>query len=535
MNEESQLTFRIAKEGWEFEQIHRLNYKTFVEELPQHEPSSERRLIDQFHDRNTYVVCLKGKELAGMIAICGERPFSLDQKLPHLDSCLPPGRRACEIRLLAVDKKYRHGQIFWGLLELLVPYAKGQGYNLAVISGNARHEKLYRYLGFTPFGPRVGKAPVQFQPMYLTLETLEERAAVFLPPQSSAAREPVSFLPGPVCIHPSVRQALSREPISHRSTEFHSDLRTTKQLLCELTGARHVEVLAGSGTLANDVIAAQLSLLRQAGLILINGEFGRRLVDHGTRFGLSFETVATNWGEASDLDALRQLLDRPNKIGWLWAAHCETSTGVLNDLVRLKQICAEHSTRLCLDCISSIGMTPVNLDGVHLASGVSGKGLGSFPGLSMVFYDHSPVPAPGRLPRYLDLGYYAACNGVPFTISSNQVHALLVALQRLTGKQLDVLTEDTVWLRTALRKEGFTVVGGDANAAPGVVTIELPRRLNSRSVGGELQEAGYLLSFGSEYLIERNWIQICLMGEYSRQSLLGVLAELRKLNLPNHE
>jgi aspartate aminotransferase-like enzyme/GNAT superfamily N-acetyltransferase len=530
VNEQSQLTFRIAKEGWEFEQIHRLNYQTFVEELPQHEPSPERRLVDQFHDRNTYVVCLKGKKLAGMIAICGQRPFSLDQKLPHLDSCLPPARHACEIRLLAVDKKYRHGQIFWGLLELLVPYAKGQGYNLAVISGNARHEKLYRYLGFTPFGPRVGKAPIQFQPMYLTLETLEERSGAFLPPRSPVPREPLSFLPGPVSIHPSVRQALGREPISHRSTAFQSDLRTAKELLCELTVARKVEVLAGSGTLANDVIAAQLSLLRQPGLILVNGEFGRRLVDQGTRFGLSFETVATNWGEAFDLDALRKPLARPNKISWLWAAHCETSTGVLNDLAGLKRICAEHAISLCLDCISSIGMTPVNLGGVHLASSVSGKGLGSFPGLSMVFYDHPPVPAPDRLPRYLDLGYYAACNGVPFTISSNQLHALLVALQRLNHQRFDILAEDTAWLRTALRSEGFTVVGADANAAPGVVTIALPRGLNSSSVGGQLQEAGYLLSFGSEYLIKRNWIQICMMGEYSRQSLLGVLAELRKLN-----
>ena len=45
--------------------------------------------------------------------------------------------------------------------------------------------------------------------------------------------------------------------------------------------------------LINDVVAAQLSVQRQPGLILINGEFGRRLADHGTRFGLSFETVAT--------------------------------------------------------------------------------------------------------------------------------------------------------------------------------------------------------------------------------------------------
>ena len=95
MNEESQLTFRIAKEGWEFEQIHRLNYKTFVEELPQHEPSPERRLVDQFHDRNTYVVCLKGKELAGMIAICGQRRSRSTKSCPTLIRAFRPhGARA---------------------------------------------------------------------------------------------------------------------------------------------------------------------------------------------------------------------------------------------------------------------------------------------------------------------------------------------------------------------------------------------------------------------------------------------------------
>jgi hypothetical protein len=30
------LTYKIASEPWEFEQIHRLNYRTFVEEIPLH-------------------------------------------------------------------------------------------------------------------------------------------------------------------------------------------------------------------------------------------------------------------------------------------------------------------------------------------------------------------------------------------------------------------------------------------------------------------------------------------------------------------
>ncbi len=85
------LQFKVASEDWEFEQIHQLNYRTFVEEIPQHQPSSTPRLVDKFHDENTYLICLSNNRIVGMIAARGRRPFSLDQKLPNLDSYLPPG------------------------------------------------------------------------------------------------------------------------------------------------------------------------------------------------------------------------------------------------------------------------------------------------------------------------------------------------------------------------------------------------------------------------------------------------------------
>ena len=39
MSAQPQLVFKFATEEWEFEEIHRLNYKTFVQEIPQHQAS----------------------------------------------------------------------------------------------------------------------------------------------------------------------------------------------------------------------------------------------------------------------------------------------------------------------------------------------------------------------------------------------------------------------------------------------------------------------------------------------------------------
>ena len=528
MNQEP-LTFKVAADDWEFEQIHRLNYKTFVEEIPQHQPSASQRLVDKFHAENTYLICLQNKKLVGMLAVRGARPFSLDQKLPNLDSYLPPGRTICEIRLLAIEKKFRGargGQVLQGILALLWQHGVEKSYDLAIISGTTRQFKLYQHLGFVPFGPTVGGGDAQFQPMYVTIETFEVTAREFLRSSPARSFQPnaVNFLPGPVTVRREVRRAFEQAPESHRGESFKKDFHAAKQTLCELTRAQNVEIFMGSGTLANDIVAAQLSLLGGRGLILSNGEFGDRLVDHARRLGLAFDTLAFEWGEPIEMSLVEQKFRERGKdaYSWLWCAHCETSTGYMADLEALKNLCAETQTRLCLDSISTIGVLPVDLTGVYLASCASGKGLRAYPGLSMIFYNHTPDNA-GKLPRYLDLDFYARQEGIPFTFSSNLLHALRAAVRRVNWeKRFADTTEMSTWLREKLAEDGFQLIGGAAPVSPAVITIQFPPEMNSVKIGDAMQEAGYLLSYNSEYLRRKNWVQICLMGECTKEKVVAL-------------
>ncbi len=179
----SSLVFKFAAEEWEFERIHELNYRTFVEEIPQHAVSCDQRLVDKFHAENSYVICLHGQTLVGMIALRGERPFSLDQKLPDLDSLLPAGCSVFEIRLLAIEKKHRGvkgGRILSGMLNLLWRYGVENAYDLGIISATTRQLKLYQHMGFVPFGPLVGTDEAPYQPMYTTREAFELSGRKFL-------------------------------------------------------------------------------------------------------------------------------------------------------------------------------------------------------------------------------------------------------------------------------------------------------------------------------------------------------------------
>ena len=517
---DTSLKFKIASEDWEFEAIHRLNYKTFVEEIPQHEHNPDQRLVDKFHAENTYAICLQGDRLVGMVTGRGARPFSLDKKVPDLDSHLPAGHKVLEVRLLSVEKDFRNGFVFSKLVGLLAQHFKDMGFDLAIISGTTRQARLYKHLGFVPFGPLVGSGEAQFQPMYLTLEKFLQMAKALTPPNSAVEKILACYLPGPVDVHEEVRKAFARGPVSHRSDGFMADFRATRRMLCDLVKAKNVEILLGSGSLANDAICAQLSLLKQPGLILSNGEFGDRLLDHATRQGLDFEVYQIGWGDPLDYAEIRRRLDANPKLRWVWTPHCETSTGILNELDTLKQICRERGLKLCLDCISSIGTVPMDLSEVYLASCVSGKALASFPGLSMVFYNHDLAPAPKALPRYLDLGYYAAQSGMPFTQSSNLVYALQTALTRIEWiEKYAEIAEVGAKLRARLREVGLQVLAPEGHAAPAVVTIALPPEISSKTIGGLLKKGGTLLSYNSGYLLQRNWIQICLMGEWPREHL----------------
>lgn len=306
--------------------------------------------------------------------------------------------------------------------------------------------------------------------------------------------EPVSFLPGPVQLAPAVRAALAGAPLSHRSEAFHEVLARVTGRLSALTGARHVSILSGSGTLANDVVAAQLSTVPGSGLVLANGEFGERLIDHARRFDVDHGTHTIPWGAAFDLDAVAGMVAdlRP---AWLWTTHCETSTGVLNDLDGLRAIARAHAALLCLDCISSIGTVAVDLRGVHLASGASGKGLEACAGLALVFAERAPPPHP-RLPRTLDLGYHLASGGVQFTLPSNLLMALDLALDAFDGparwaegvrRGLD--------LRARLARLGYQALAPERASSPAVLTIPLGPDHSAEVLGRWLASTGYLVGY----------------------------------------
>ncbi|MCR2822083.1 GNAT family N-acetyltransferase [Lederbergia panacisoli] len=522
--------YKIATKRSEFEQILKLNYQTFVEEIPQHEENETRTLIDKFHEENTYVICMKDDQLIGMICVRSKRPFSLDGKIGEVEQHLPVAvENPCEIRLLAVDPVYRNGRAFLGLAQALIRYCLKLGYDAALISGTTREQKLYGQMGFQPFAYLTGDDKAAFQPMYLTKSTFDEGIA------GRILKEQVNFLPGPATISESVKNALSTSPYSHRSKGFETLLQAVQKKLTALVHAKYVQILHGTGTLANDVVAGQLSLLPGKGLILVNGEFGERLVNHAERMDLDFDVVETAWGTSFKKECIVEAVSNGG-YNWLWAVHCETSTGVLNDIDMLKSICQSYNVLLSLDCISSLGAVPLNLEGVFFASGVSGKALASYSGLSFVF--HSEEVKPNKnLPRYLDLGAYSATGGIPYSQSSNLMTALAESLKRYDFPEVEyeLIEQRYHLIRNGVEEAGLTVLSEKDHSANTIMTILLPKEISVKQLGDNLYLNGFNLHYESSYLNERNWMQISCINDVGERDIKKMLSILKGLCLVERE
>ncbi len=519
-------TVRLATEV-DFDAIHAMNYRTFVEEIPQHAANAARRQVDRFHDENVYAVYELNGRIVGMVSGRTQRPFSLDQKLGSVDDYLPAGRTPVEIRLLAVEPEFRASRVFAQLVGFITRHFLAKGFALGIMSGTTRQLRLYRHLGFHAFGPLIGTEQASYQPMYITAEEVLSWPEA-LNNGTEAPSAGANFLPGPVGISDAVQRAMQRGAMSHRAESFQTCYRETQKRLCELAQARHATMLLGSGTLANDVVAAQLSLLDGPGVIVSNGEFGERLVDHATRMRIPHTVVRAPWREPLDYGAVSRAL-KSTKACWLWAVHGETSTGVLNDLTALTSIAQSHDAKLALDVISSLGTVPLSLRNVWMASAVSGKALSSFPGIAIVYHDGQASSASSRIPRYLDLGLAVEQQGVPFTQSSNLLDALGTSLAEIDWPaRFHRLAQDGVWLRRAMESRGWRVLAAADHASPAVHTLIPPSGVSARHLGEQLRAAGWLISFESGYLRERNWLQVCLMGHYTPDALRAFPAALHR-------
>ncbi|MCI0377701.1 MAG: aminotransferase class V-fold PLP-dependent enzyme [Gemmataceae bacterium] len=528
-----QYVFKRAETSQEFEQIHRLNHRTFVEEIPQHRATGTGALVDKFHHKNFYIIVLRDDRVVGMVSAHDQPPFSIAERLPEPGILVRDGTRPLEVRLLAIEPDERNSTLFFGLIWTLYENARAEGYTHLFISGVEERVAMYERLGFVRLGPAVACGDAAFVPMAYTIgkiplkmQRVKRRWEMHVAQVSPKTKkkldsENVCLLPGPVTMSRAVRDAFSQPPIYHRGPEFIHRFVQVREHLARIVNGHHVAILNGSGTLANESIAATLAALpnRGKGVLLINGEFGERLAKQAIRFGLTAHTLEWKWGEPWDLEQVEKVLTREPEGSWVWGVHQESSTGVLNDLPGLVHIAKKRGIRVCVDCISSLGALPLDLSEVFLASGASGKSVGSYAGASLLFANKEELRPLDRskVPSYFDIFAALSSEGPCYTFPSPTLTALEAALQEYATVERCQATyarynELGVRVRQELRRVGLTPLADEEYASPVITTFAPPAQESSASFVARCRLWGYAIGGESAYLSRRRLVQIATMG-----------------------
>jgi aspartate aminotransferase-like enzyme len=294
-------------------------------------------------------------------------------------------------------------------------------------------------------------------------------------------------------------------------------------LLCTAFNVRETFVLTGSGTLANEAMLQQVKYISGSGIILSNGEFGSRLIEQSRRNNINFVAYKLEWGKTFDLEEIEKTI-KHHSAKWILFCHCETSTGVINDLNEITALANLYKCMCFVDCMSTVGTMPIDLSKVSMATASSGKGLACIPGLAIIF-SNIQLSLNRRTPVYLDLAHYSAHSGVPFTVSSNLLKGLYISIrQKLNEGQFELMQQYGGQIFKILKEHDLVPF---SHWHTKVFTIATAGIKNKKFIE-EVRGRGVGLSYESDYLKSRRWCQLATFGYYKERQLKYVISSLNK-------
>jgi aspartate aminotransferase-like enzyme len=291
--------------------------------------------------------------------------------------------------------------------------------------------------------------------------------------------------PGPTAVPPDVREAMSREmpnpDVEPAFRELYDDV--TEKLAAVYGTDDDVVVLGGEGILGLEAAVASIVAPGDEVLCITNGLYGEGFADFVESYDGEPTVVGSDWTEPYDLPAIEAALDDGEFVA-ATMVHCETPTGVLNDLDPVLDLLADRDVLSIVDAVSSLGGAPVPTESIDVTLGASQKCFSAPPGLTTVSVsDDAWAAIEERDPRslYTNLLPWRDLDGAfPYTHLVNNVAALDAALDRLLDEGLESVYARHEAVAERCRQRG-RVLGlepypDDARSAPTVTAFHVPGR-----------------------------------------------------------
>jgi len=251
--------------------------------------------------------------------------------------------------------------------------------------------------------------------------------------------------PGPLSTTHRVKRQMLRDWCTW-DNDYNQIVQQIRSQLVQLATAQPgytATLMQGSGTFS--VEATIGSVIPEDGklAVLINGEYGRRIVQIAQRLGI--DTLVIDSGELAPVDqqALAELLQADEQITHVAMVHCETTTGMLNPIQAVGQIVKQHDKVFIVDAMSSFGGITMDMADCHIDFLISSanKCIQGVPGFGFVLAKQTQMHAIEHRARSVSLDLYDQWQCMQenqgkwrFTSPTHVVRAFSEALQELDGE-----------------------------------------------------------------------------------------------------
>ena len=302
--------------------------------------------------------------------------------------------------------------------------------------------------------------------------------------------EPLLLTPGPITTSPETKQAMGRD----WGSRDHAFIRLTRRVrdrLLDLAGGggEYTCVLVqGSGTFVVEAALGTLVPRDGKALVLINGEYGRRIRRILEIIGRDHTTLETPEDSPNDIAALDSALASDPAITHVIAVHCETTSGILNPLEAVAEVVARRGRRLLIDAMSAFGAIPLDAKAITFEAVMasSNKCLEGVPGIGFAIVRKDALEAANGNAHSLSLDLHEQWRGFQsngqwrFTPPTHVLAALDAALDQhqaeggVAGRAARYAA-NCACLLEGMRALGFeTLLAADLQA-PIIVTFHMPK------------------------------------------------------------
>jgi alanine-glyoxylate transaminase/serine-glyoxylate transaminase/serine-pyruvate transaminase len=259
------------------------------------------------------------------------------------------------------------------------------------------------------------------------------------------------FIPGPTNIPDRLRRAMQVQTQDHRSPAFVNTLAPVLKGCKTVFGTAKGEIITFPASGTGGWEAAITNTLSPGDKVLVAryGMFSHRWIDMCQRHGLDVQIIECPWGSGAPADRFQEALtaDKDHSIKAVLVTHNETATGVVSDIaaVRAAMKVAKHPALLMVDCVSSLGSMPFEMDDWGVDIAVSGSQKGFMLNTGMAILAVSPkalaMMETAKLPRtffdFRDMMGANAKGGFPYTPPLQLIYGMAESLNMLFEEGLD--------------------------------------------------------------------------------------------------